>query len=115
MAIKHLPNPIEAQKYRIPKIWHGDLDSEFGKGMLNCDKNGRLAFCVTRILIDPKSGREIAAGRLYSGTLREGMNIYLNSTKQTQRVQNVFMYVGIKTEPFDNVPAGNVLAIAGLQ
>ncbi|MEM4246791.1 MAG: GTP-binding protein, partial [Candidatus Woesearchaeota archaeon] len=29
MVIKHLPNPIEAQKYRIPKIWRGDLDSEF--------------------------------------------------------------------------------------
>src|SRR3989338_5958110 len=26
MAIKHLPNPVDAQKYRIPKIWHGDLE-----------------------------------------------------------------------------------------
>jgi len=24
MAVKHLPNPLEAQKYRIPKIWKGD-------------------------------------------------------------------------------------------
>ena len=33
MAVKHLPNPLEAQKYRIPKIWHGDADSEFGKSL----------------------------------------------------------------------------------
>jgi len=115
MVIKHLPNPIEAQKYRIPKIWHGELDSEFGKSMLNCDPKGKVAFCVTRIMIDPKSGREIAAGRLYSGTVKEGMTIYSDFTKSEQRLQSVYMYLGIKTESFATVPAGNVLAIAGLQ
>ncbi len=115
MVIKHLPNPIEAQKYRIPKIWHGELDSEFGKSMVNCDPNGKVAFCVTRIMIDQKSGREIAAGRLYSGTIKEGMTIYSDFTKSEQRLQSVYMYLGIKTEPFETVPAGNVLAIAGLQ
>jgi len=34
MVIKHHPNPKEAQKYRIPKIWFGDLDSETGKALL---------------------------------------------------------------------------------
>ena len=31
MSIKHHPNPKEAQKYRVPKLWHGDLESEEGK------------------------------------------------------------------------------------
>jgi elongation factor 2 len=35
MAVKHLPNPLEAQKYRIPKIWRGDIDSQFGKDLLS--------------------------------------------------------------------------------
>jgi len=39
-VIKHLPNPIMAQKYRIPKIWHGNLESEIGQAMLNCDEKG---------------------------------------------------------------------------
>ena len=55
MAVKHLPNPLEAQKYRIPKIWHGDLDSEFGKDLMNCNPNGKVAFVITRIVIDPRS------------------------------------------------------------
>ncbi len=114
MVIKHLPNPLNAQKYRIPKIWHGELDSELGKSMINCDPNGKVAYCVTRILIDPKSGREIAAGRLYSGTIKEGMTIYSSHQKSNQRVQNVYMYVGVKTESFQSVPAGNVLALAGI-
>ncbi len=115
MVIKHLPNPLEAQKYRVTKIWHGDVESELGKGMINCDPNGKLAFCVTRIVIDSKGGREIAAGRLFSGTIKEGMTVYMNNAKQSQRLQNVLMYVGIKPESFSSVPAGNVLALAGLQ
>ncbi len=115
MVVKHLPNPLEAQKYRILKIWHGEPESPLGKGMLTCDPNGKLAFCITRILIDPKSNREISAGRLYSGTIKEGQEVYLNNMKQSQRIQNVFMYLGIKTEAFESVPAGNVLAISGVQ
>ncbi|MBI4147782.1 elongation factor EF-2 [Candidatus Woesearchaeota archaeon] len=114
MVIKHLPNPVEAQKYRIPKIWHGELESELGKDLLSCNAKGKLAFIITRILIEPKSGRELAAGRLYSGTMRNGMTVYLNRGKQASRVAQVFMYKGIRTEILEEVPAGNVLAIAGI-
>lgn len=114
MVIKHLPDPKTAQVYRIPKIWRGELESEFGKSLVNCDPSGEVGFIITRILIEPKSGREISAGRLYSGTIKDGMTVYLNGAKQEQRVANVFMYQGIKTERFDEVPAGNVLAIAGI-
>ena len=34
MVIKHLPNPVEAQKYRSQHIWHGDLSSNEGKSMV---------------------------------------------------------------------------------
>lgn len=114
MVIKHLPNPKEAQVYRIPKIWRGDLDSQLGKDLLSCNPAGKVAFVVTRILIEPKSGREISAGRLYSGTIKEGMQVWLNNAKQQQRVATVFMYQGIKPEIIEEVPAGNVLAIAGI-
>jgi elongation factor 2 len=114
MAIKHLPNPTEAQKYRISKIWRGDLESQFGKDLISCNRNGKVAFCVTRILIEPKSGREICAGRLYSGTIKEGTPVYLNMAKQQQRVAQVLMYQGIKPEIIGEVPAGNVLALAGI-
>lgn len=114
MVIKHLPNPKEAQVYRIPKIWKGDLESDLGKDLMTCNPNGKLAFVITRILIEPKSGREISAGRLYSGTMRDGLQVWLNNAKQAQRVSTVFMYQGIKPEIFESVPSGNVLAIAGV-
>ena len=114
MAVKHLPNPLEAQKYRIPKIWHGDADSEFGKSLLNCDKNGELAFVVTRIVIDSRSGKEVSAGRLYSGTMKSGMDVYFNNAKRAGKIQQVLVYNGIKPEQLESVPAGNVLAISGV-
>ena len=114
MAVKHLPSPIEAQKYRIPKIWHGDPESEFGKGLINCDPNAKPAFIITRIIVDPRTGKEISAGRLFSGTLRVGDEVYLNLAKQKQRIQQVLIYSGIKPEQVEEIGAGNVIAISGI-
>ena len=113
-VITHLPSPIEAQKYRIPKIWSGDLESDFGKQLLNCDANGEPAFVITNTIIDSRSGKEISAGRLFSGTLKPGMEVYLNNEKKKQRIQQVLVYNGVKPEQLEGVPAGNVLAITGL-
>jgi elongation factor 2 len=113
-VIKHLPNPVDAQKYRIPKIWNGDLESELGQSLLNCDPKGKLAFVITRIVMDPISGKEISAGRLFSGTIRSGMDVYLNLAKQRQKIQQVLIYNGVKAESIDDLPAGNVLAISGI-
>lgn len=114
MAVKHLPNPVEAQKYRISKIWRGDPDSKMGQDLVSCNRDGEPAFVVTRIVIDPRSGKEVCAGRLYSGTLKTGMEVYCNNNKKKSRIQQVLVYNGVKPEQLDEVPAGNVLAISGI-
>jgi len=114
MAVKHLPNPLEAQKYRIPKIWRGDLETQFGKDLVNCNPNGEVAFIITKIVIDPRSQKEICAGRLYSGTIVNGMEVYANNAKSRGKIQQVLIYNGIKPEQMESVPCGNVLAISGL-
>lgn len=114
MVIKHLPNPLEAQKYRIPKIWKGDNESELGKNLIGCDPNGKPAFVITRIVIDPRSQKEISAGRLFSGTLQVGQEVYLNMAKKKQKIQQLFIYNGVKPEQIDSITCGNVLAISGV-
>ncbi|PIN85924.1 elongation factor EF-2 [Candidatus Woesearchaeota archaeon CG10_big_fil_rev_8_21_14_0_10_44_13] len=114
MVIGHLPSPAQAQPYRIPKIWKGDLESEEGQALVKCDGNGPLFFVITKIVIDPQAG-EISAGRLFSGTIRKGMDIYLNRRKMPSRIQQVFIYNGAKREIVDNVPCGNVIGIAGVK
>ncbi len=114
MAVKHLPNPLEAQKYRIPKIWLGDLDSELGKDLLSCNPKGKIAFVITRIVVDPRSGKEISAGRLFSGTIKNGMEVHLNLANKKQKVQQLLIYNGIRPEQIDEIGPGNVIAISGV-
>jgi len=81
---------------------------------MNCDPKGEPAFIITNTIIDQRSGKEISAGRLFSGTLKPGMEVYLNTEKKKQRIQQVMVYNGIKPEQLEKVPAGNVLAITGI-
>ena len=81
---------------------------------MSCNPVGKLAFVITRIVVDPKSGKDISAGRLFSGTLRTGVDVYLNDAKQHQRIQSLYIYNGVKPELIDSIPAGNVVAISGV-
>ncbi len=114
MVTRHHPNPIQAQEYRIPRIWQGDLETEDGKALLRCDPNSKVFFVITKVVVDPQAG-EICAGRLFSGTVRKGEDVYLNRAKAPAKVQQVYIYNGAKREIVDNVPAGNIIGIAGLK
>ncbi|MFB0501565.1 MAG: GTP-binding protein, partial [Candidatus Bathyarchaeia archaeon] len=113
MVVKNLPNPVEAQKYRVPKIWKGELESEIGQAMLKCDENGPTVICLTSAQMDPHAGL-VATGRTFSGSIREGDRIYLVGAKKDYRVQQVSMYMGAFREVVDRIAAGNISALLGL-
>jgi len=113
MAVNNLPNPIQAQKYRIPKVWKGDLNSEIGQAMLTCDEKGPTVICFTLTQLDPHAGL-VATGRLFSGAIQEGTQIYLVGAKKEYRVQQVSMYMGAFREVVDHIVAGNIAALLGL-
>ncbi len=114
MVIKHLPNPIEAQKERIKIIWKGDVNSPEGQAMVNCDPKGPVALMITKIIVDPHAG-EVAVGRLFSGTLKPGMELYIVDRKAKNRVQTVGLFMGPKRVEVPEVPAGNIVAVVGLR
>ncbi|VVB70323.1 Elongation factor 2 [uncultured archaeon] len=113
MVIEQLPSPVEGQKYRIAQIWHGNPESAEGKGMVNCDPKGKACFMVTAIQMDPHAG-EVAVGRLYSGTLHKGSDLYLASKFKKEKLQQVAIYMGQDRVIIDEVPAGNIVALVGL-
>lgn len=115
MAVKHLPNPLNAQKLRIPQIWQGDKDSDIGKSMLSCDPKGKLAIMITNIQTFDKREGEVATGRIFSGTINEGQEVYLAGAKSTERVQNIGIYMGATRERVTSVPSGNIVGITGLK
>lgn len=114
MVIKHLPSPIQAQKERIKVIWKGDVNSDVGQAMVKCDPNGPVALMITKIVVEPQAG-EIAVGRLFSGTLKSGQELFITDRKAKNRVQTVGFYMGPKRVEIDEVPAGNIVAVIGLR
>ncbi len=114
MTIKHLPSPKVAQKYRIPHLWRGDLDSPIGKSLVNCDPNGKTVFVVTNVKTDPRFG-ELVFGRVFSGTLRENQELYLDKKGDRQRAQKVFIMVCGKRINLPKIPVGNTAAIIGIK
>lgn len=114
MVVKHHPNPADAQVYRIPKLWHGDLDSPLGKSLIECNPKGPIAFVATKIVIDKHAG-EICAGRLFSGTVSTGSEVYLNMAKKSVRLQQVSVYKGPQRITLESIPCGNIIGLVGLK
>jgi len=115
MVVKHLPSPVEAQKYRIKKIWKGDISSPVGQAMVNLDPNGPLIINITNVIIDKVSKQELATGRIFSGTLRKGDEVYLASQKKKVKLQQIAIWKGIQRIPVDEITAGNIVAIIGVK
>lgn len=113
MVVQHHPPPHVAQRYRIPKIWPGDLDSDVGKSLVSCDDKGPILMMVTTINVDPQAGR-IATGRLFSGTIKDGDEVYLIDAKRMGKVQSVNIYMGNTREVVNMLPAGNIPALLGI-
>lgn len=114
MVVDHLPDPVTASKYRIPKIWaNGDLESDLGKALLNSDPNGPLYGMITKIFIDPKSFRATIIGRVFSGTLNSGVPIYLLGRKETVRIKRLGVMEITDILPTGKIPAGNLFALEG--
>jgi elongation factor 2 len=115
MVAEHFPNPLEAQPRRIPTVWRGDADSDLAHTMRDVDDDGEVVFMVTDISMDPHAG-EIATGRLFSGTIRKGQELYVSGTAGKNRVQSVGIFMGGEREELDRgVPAGNIAAVTGLR
>jgi elongation factor 2 len=114
MVAEHFPNPVDAQPRRIPTVWRGDADSDLAESMRLVDEDGEVVFMSTDISMDPHAG-EIATGRLFSGTIEKGQNLYVSGTAGTNRVQSVGIFMGGEREEVDRVPAGNIAAVTGLK
>jgi len=115
MVVSHLPNPKEAQPRRIGVIWHGDINSPEGKGMISCDPNAPSCLMVTDISFDPHAG-EVATGRLFSGKLSRGNEMYVMGTaKKVNRLQQVGIFMGPTRVEVPELYAGNIAAVTGLK
>ncbi|MHA1381486.1 MAG: GTP-binding protein [Candidatus Helarchaeota archaeon] len=113
MIINYLPNPKFAQSYRIKKIWKGDLNSKIGKSIINCDETGPVFICIHKILFD-KHVQKLSFGRIFSGTINVGDELFLVNSKTKNRLQQIYISKGHKKEIVNFLSAGNIGVFIGL-
>ena len=111
MAIKNLPNPKEAQAYRVEKIWDGNADSGIGRVISECRDDAPVVMCVTNVQADGDGG-VFAAGRLFSGAVKKGDELHLVEAQSETTVKHVYLQMGSFREEVGQVSAGNIAALA---
>ncbi len=76
MTTKVLPNPREAQAYRVETIWGGHVDSTVGRALAECRDDGPSVMCITNV-VATKDGGCSATGRVFSGKLKKNCKVHL--------------------------------------
>ena len=111
MAARKVPNPREAQAYRIEEIWDGQVNSPIGKALVGCGDDGPAVFCVTNVHSDGEGGT-LATGRLFSGKLMKGARLHLVDALAETAVKAVSVDMGSLREEVDWVSAGNLASLS---
>jgi elongation factor 2 len=116
LITSHLPNPKEAQQYKIKNIWQGDLQSKIGKSMTSCSTKSSdpVVIATSKVLFDKHVGT-LTLGRIFSGKLTPRKKLILLSKNKQQQIQNLYLFMGQEKKRIDEIPAGNIVAISGLE
>jgi len=113
MAIKKLPNPKQAQEYRIERIWDGQVNSSIGKALVDCSDEGPAVFCVTHVH-SGGNGDTVATGRLFSGKIQKGDKLHLVDALTETVVNQVAVDMGSFREEVNSVLSGNLASLVCL-
>ena len=123
MMILHLPSPVTAQKYRAETLYEGPPDDEACIGIRDCDPKAPLMLYVSKMVPTSDKGRFYAFGRVFAGTVRSGLKVriqgpnYIPGKKDDlfiKAIQRTVLMMGGKVDPIDDVPAGNILGLVGI-
>jgi elongation factor 2 len=107
MAINMVPNPREAQAYRIEKVWDGQISSKIGKALIECRDDAPTIMFVTNVHSDP-NGDIVANGRVFSGKATKGDKLHLVDALAETQVKEVSIVMGSLLEEVGEVSAGSL-------
>jgi elongation factor 2 len=123
MMILHLPSPVTAQKYRAETLYEGPPDDEACISIRDCNPKGPLMLYVSKMVPTSDKGRFYAFGRVFSGTVRSGLKVRIQGPNYTpgkkedlfiKAIQRTVLMMGGKVEPIDDMPAGNIVGLVGI-
>ncbi|KAK2758207.1 Elongation factor 2 [Arachnomyces sp. PD_36] len=123
MMVLHLPSPVTAQKYRAETLYEGPADDDVCIGIRDCDAKAPLMLYVSKMVPTSDKGRFYAFGRVFAGTVRSGLKVRIQGPNYTpgrkedlfiKSIQRTILMMGRFIEPIEDVPAGNILGLVGV-
>lgn len=123
MIVIHLPSPVTAQNYRAETLYEGPSDDVHAIAIKNCDPTADLMLYVSKMVPTSDKGRFYAFGRVFAGTVKSGQKVriqgpnYVPGKKDDlfiKAIQRTVLMMGRFVEPIDDVPAGNIVGLVGV-
>eukprot|EP00993_Chasmostoma_nieuportense_P000043 NODE_103_length_3174_cov_1501.161470_g96_i0.p1 GENE.NODE_103_length_3174_cov_1501.161470_g96_i0~~NODE_103_length_3174_cov_1501.161470_g96_i0.p1 ORF type:complete len:562 (-),score=111.79 NODE_103_length_3174_cov_1501.161470_g96_i0:87-1772(-) len=123
MIVMHLPSPKKAQAYRADTLYTGPVDDKYCTGIRTCDPTAPLMLYISKMVPTADKGRFFAFGRVFSGKVRTGQKarimgpnheIGTKTDLHTKSIQRTVLMMGRYQEPVDDVPAGNLVGLVGV-
>merc|ERR1712133_183975 len=123
MIVIHLPSPVTAQKYRAEMLYEGPPDDEACTAIKNCDPNGPLMMYVSKMVPTSDKGRFYAFGRVFAGKVSTGQKCRIfgptlipgkKKDLYEKSIQRTILMMGGKVEAIEDVPAGNICGLVGV-
>merc|ERR1712241_913387 len=123
MICIHLPSPVTAQKYRAELLYEGPNDDAACMGIKNCDPEAPLMMYVSKMVPTSDKGRFYAFGRVFSGKITTGMKSrimgpnFVPGKKEDlyeKSIQRTILMMGGRVEAIEDVPAGNICGLVGV-
>ncbi|MDR2699957.1 MAG: GTP-binding protein [Nitrososphaerota archaeon] len=114
MAINALPNPRQAQGYRVGTLLSRSVNSTVGRVLAECKDEGPTVMYVTNVTAscDDKGGEGcIATGRVFSGKICSGDSVYLVGASIEVEVGEVYVDMGFFREKVSEVSSGCLVSV----
>ncbi|CAI4210632.1 unnamed protein product [Parascedosporium putredinis] len=98
-------------------------DDEAAIAIRDCDPKGPLMLYVSKMVPTSDKGRFYAFGRVFAGTVRSGLKVRIQGPNYTpgkkedlfiKAIQRTVLMMGGKVEPIDDMPAGNIVGLVGI-
>jgi len=98
-----LPSPME-RKAVLATDENGEVEN------VTCDITKPFSAQVFKTVVDPFVGK-LNMIRVFTGTLKSGMTVYNATTKEKERINQIYILKGKKQEAVDELVAGDIGAV----
>jgi elongation factor 2 len=113
-VVSTMPNPQQAQKYRVPLFWKDIEESSIGQNMMDCKSDAHCVMIVGDVQPD-RHANTVVSGRILSGILKRAEPLKNLRTESSKKSLQIGISMSKARIPLLELPAGNLVFVTGLK